>query len=210
MRHESIKFNCKECGQEFKLPYCRVYPKTASHKKPGDFCSKECRRNNYVRLGTLICLNCKKSFVKRHGNRIQKYCHKKCQNEHFKKIGLQMTAHLQTKPIREVAKKGRVGTFKIGANHQWFKNGLRKTVEGYLSISSVIYGKENLNKLFHRYVMEKSIGRTLVRGEVVHHKDGNKLNNRTSNLELMTLAEHTKHHHKGIAKPRLKMKSSIC
>ena len=40
------------------------------------------------------------------------------------------------------------------------------------------------NKLVHRWVMEKDIGRKLKPNEIVHHRDGNKLNNSIKNLEL--------------------------
>jgi hypothetical protein len=43
----------------------------------------------------------------------------------------------------------------------------------------------------HRYVMESILGRPLVKGEVVHHIDGNTANNHESNLELFqSNAEH--------------------
>ena len=47
----------------------------------------------------------------------------------------------------------------------------------------------------HRYVMEQKLGRKLLRTEIVHHIDGNKLNNNPDNLELMTLVEHTRMHY---------------
>jgi len=37
-------------------------------------------------------------------------------------------------------------------------------------------------KLVHRHVAEMKLGRKLRRGEVVHHKNRNKLDNRRSNL----------------------------
>ncbi|WP_373023367.1 HNH endonuclease [Sulfuricurvum sp.] len=43
--------------------------------------------------------------------------------------------------------------------------------------------------------MEKHIGRLLMKGEVVHHINKNKLDNRTENLQVMTNSEHTKFHH---------------
>lgn len=46
----------------------------------------------------------------------------------------------------------------------------------------------------HRVVMERVLGRALVPGEIVHHKDGNKRNNVPANLEVMTQSEHARLH----------------
>ncbi|PWT70573.1 MAG: hypothetical protein C5B60_11900 [Chloroflexi bacterium] len=46
----------------------------------------------------------------------------------------------------------------------------------------------------HRIVMTKILGRALTRSEVVHHLDGNKLNNHPSNLQLMDRTAHSKQH----------------
>lgn len=51
--------------------------------------------------------------------------------------------------------------------------------------------------LLHRVLMENKIGRDLTRYEVVHHIDGNKRNNDLSNLELMSLSDHTRMHQSG-------------
>lgn len=46
----------------------------------------------------------------------------------------------------------------------------------------------------HRYIMEQHLGRKLSVDEIVHHLDGNKLNNEISNLCLMTKQSHGKYH----------------
>lgn len=46
----------------------------------------------------------------------------------------------------------------------------------------------------HRVVAEEMLGRALLPGEIVHHKDGDKWNNSSENLEVMTQAEHARIH----------------
>lgn len=50
-------------------------------------------------------------------------------------------------------------------------------------------------ELEHHYIMERQLGRRLTGAEVVHHIDGNKLNNDPRNLELHTRSSHAKHHY---------------
>lgn len=50
----------------------------------------------------------------------------------------------------------------------------------------------------HRVRAEEMLGRPLRKGEVVHHKDGDHLNNDPSNLEVMSQAEHMREHGLGI------------
>jgi hypothetical protein len=46
----------------------------------------------------------------------------------------------------------------------------------------------------HRRIMERALGRRLRTDEHVHHKNGNKKDNRLENLELMTASEHHRLH----------------
>lgn len=49
----------------------------------------------------------------------------------------------------------------------------------------------------HRLIMESFMGRRLKRKEIVHHKNGNPLDNRLDNLEVMSLEEHGRLHRIG-------------
>lgn len=46
----------------------------------------------------------------------------------------------------------------------------------------------------HRLTMSEHLGRPLAREEVVHHKDGNRLNCSLDNLELTSKGQHSRHH----------------
>ena len=60
--------------------------------------------------------------------------------------------------------------------------------------------------LEHRVVVEISLGRILNPDEVVHHKNGNKKDNRLENLEIMDAISHSSLHslEKGVSLVRLK------
>lgn len=46
----------------------------------------------------------------------------------------------------------------------------------------------------HKYLMEQHLGRALDKSEVVHHINGNKLDNQLENLIVVTRAEHKRIH----------------
>lgn len=71
----------------------------------------------------------------------------------------------------------------------WWVNG-----RGYLEGSIWVGPTKKIHVKKHRLVMERHIGRALRADEDVHHKDGNKLNNDISNLELISHGAHSTHH----------------
>ena len=73
------------------------------------------------------------------------------------------------------------------------KSGEKKKAETYIDGRGYLRFVDS-DMLVHRWVPEKVLGRKLKRGEVVHHTDRNKLNNKRENLEVMSDDEHTRLH----------------
>lgn len=76
------------------------------------------------------------------------------------------------------------------SEHRFLKN-------GYWCVKSVGHPKAYEKDYYYEHilVMEKILGRYLDTDiEIVHHKDGNRLNNTSENLELKTRVEHSNYH----------------
>lgn len=124
------------------------------------------------------CLDCGDT-LSRLGSKRCKGCYSKWQSEHF-----------MGRKLSEETKK------KIGEAN--FKGGRIITGEGYVMLWRPKHPNSQASGyiLEHRYEMSYHLGRPLTSNERVHHKNGNKQDNRKENLILFpSHSEHIKFEH---------------
>lgn len=80
-----------------------------------------------------------------------------------------------------------------GSNNPKWRGG-KVDDHGYNSVHMPGYHEASPYVLEHRLIMERVLGRKLEDGEIVHHKNGDKKDNRPENLEVLTISEHMRHH----------------
>lgn len=79
-----------------------------------------------------------------------------------------------------------------GENAPKWSGGRSLTSKGYVSVYSPDHPRAHNNRVLeHILIMEESLGRSLLEGENVHHKNGDRADNRAENLELWVTMQPT-------------------
>lgn len=92
----------------------------------------------------------------------------------------------------------------LGENHPRWKGGRYKLTIGYIAVLNRNHPKANKQGYVYEHilVLEKKLGRSLKKGEVSHHLNGIKDDNRPENLvAIQTSAIHTRNHLLGKKRP---------
>lgn len=110
------------------------------------------------------------------------FCSAQCKNEFNSKMfsAYNQTSNPMNMPGRTLDERVQMRNRMLTFNKQQGKE--TKTYEKFLGEPE------------HRRIARLKIGRDLLPNEVVHHIDGDKHNNKPSNLLVMTKAEHTRLH----------------
>jgi len=89
-------------------------------------------------------------------------------------------------PNYKASTDGKIWDTEFAADGRWLNTCIINT--GYLKVRI-----DKVNKLIHRLVAQTFIPNPNNKS-IVHHKDGNKLNNYVDNLEWVTQSENIKHY----------------
>lgn len=97
--------------------------------------------------------------------------------------------------------RGRHGKHARGARNAAWTGGRFITSHGYVAVRVApdhphAWGASPTCRYAYEHILvaEATIGRALRHGEVVHHKNENKTDNRPENLEVLTASEHMREH----------------
>ncbi|KKU10799.1 MAG: hypothetical protein UX13_C0003G0011 [Candidatus Woesebacteria bacterium GW2011_GWB1_45_5] len=99
-------------------------------------------------------------------------------------------------PIQAIAKKLGYGWKPIYRKMKEFGINTKFGVWRRTTTYETCWRSEETRERTFRHILnaEAKYGRRLIKGEIVHHIDGNRQNNKKENLSILTRTNHAKHH----------------
>ena len=176
------EMRCQRCGQ-----LMTVFPSDIHKRK---YCSRQCQNEAAKgrRWGTgkvtIPCERCGTPVISFKSQSFR-YCSKTC------RYAAQAERQKQIKGPRTSQWKG--GRYLSGGGYYFLNiNGL---TDSDRALARQMRHQRTAVVMEHRFIMAKHLGRTLKRGEIVHHINGDKTDNRIENLELLILGTSKHYHH---------------